>query len=404
MAITGKLDPRTVQSAKPGSKLGDGGNLWLTVKPDGSKYWSVRFTFRGKRREMGIGAVELVSLSEARAKAREARRLARNGIDPIVDRRNKRRGKIPTFHEAWTAYVKAHEPSWSNPKHRYQWRATLEQYADPVIKEKPVDLVDVADVVEILEPIWTTKTETAGRLRGRIEKVLDWARARGYRTGDNPATWKGNLEAILPARGKIQRVEHLKALPFDRVGAFLSDLRKCKGTAARGLELLVLTAARPGMIRFAEWEEFDLDRAVWTCPADHMKGRREFRIPLSKQAVALLRAMPQLEDSPLVFPTPRKAVMADTTLKAVLKRMDIDVTPHGFRSTFKDWATETTAYPNIISEAALAHVVSDKTEAAYRRGDLFDKRRKLMQDWADYCDTVKTERTPATVTPIGAGR
>lgn len=403
MAVTGKLNPRSIKAAKPGEKIGDGGGLWLDVKPDGSKYWSVRFTFNKKRREMGLGPLELVSLAEAREKARRARRLVREGVDPIARRRQEQRKAVPTFHEAWTRYVKAHEAGWKNRKHRQQWANTLKTYADPFFGEKPVDLVDVTDVLNALEPIWTTKTETAGRLRGRIEKVLDWAKVRGYRRGDNPATWRGNLQALLPARNKIQKVDHFKAVPFVQVGRFLEKLRKRPGMAARALEFLILTASRPGMVRKAEWSEFDLEAGLWTVPADHMKAKREFRVPLSKQAVKLLRSLPVVDGSPLVFPSPRGKVASDMVFNALLKRMGVSVTAHGFRSSFKDWATETTSYANILSEAALAHIVADKTEAAYRRGDLFDKRTKLMQDWADYCSRVQTEKT-AKVTAIGAGR
>jgi len=404
MARTGKLNPRLIQALKPGSKVGDGGNLWVTVKPDGSKYWSVRYTFRDKRREMGLGAVELVSLSDARDKAREARRKVRAGIDPIDERRRYRRDKIPTFHKAWERYVAAHEATWKNPKHRYQWSATLKKFADKHFGEKPVDLIEVGDVLKCLDPIWRTKTETASRLRGRIEKVLDWAKVRGYRDGDNPARWKGNLDSLLPERGKIQTVEHLKAVPFSKVGAFLVDLRKRKEITARALELLVLTASRPGMVRLAQWSEFDLDGGTWIVPADHMKGGKEFRVPLSDQAVALVRGLPVVDGSEYLFPNAKGGPLSDMAMTALLRRMEVRAVAHGFRSTFKDWSVETTAYPNMVSEMALAHTVEGKTEAAYRRGDLFEKRQKLMTEWADYCDVVQAEKPSATVTAIGAAR
>jgi len=405
MAITGKLTARAIKTTKAG-RYNDGGNLWLTVRKDKSRYWSFRYTFEERRREMGLGAADVVSVAKARADAREAKLLLKSGIDPVVKKHEddgKKKTRVPTFKECALAFIKSHEAGWSNPKHRYQWKATLEQFAYPAIGSKRVDRITVADVLSVIEPLWTTKTETATRLRMRIEKVLDWAKVRSYRDGDNPALWKGNLESQLPARTKVHTVIHLKSLPYADVGAFMRELRTKEGMAARALELCILTASRPGMVRLAEWSEFDLDAGTWTIPAAHMKSRREFRVALSDQAVRLVRSLPVVDGSECLFPNAEGKPLSDMALTALLRRMEVPVTAHGFRSTFKDWATETTAFQNMVSEMALAHSIGSKTEEAYRRGDLFDKRRALMKAWGDYCDAVQV-KTTATVTAIGAGR
>lgn len=292
------------------------------------------------------------------------------------------------FQQCAEHYIEAKRAGWKNAKHAAQWGATLTQYAFPIIGTLNVADVTLPHVLKILEPIWTTKTETASRLRGRIQSVLDYATARGYRTGDNPARWTGHLKELLPAPGKVARVEHHAALPWQEVGAFMAELRQQAGMGARALELAILTAARSGEVRGATWAEVDLAQAVWTIPANRMKARKEHRVPLSAEAVELLRTLPRIAGSELLFPNSKGAALSDMTLSAVLKRMGRAVTAHGFRSTFRDWAGECTAYPREVIEHALAHQLRDRAEAAYARGTLFDKRRRLMAEWAQFCGIV----------------
>jgi integrase len=370
--------------------------LYLQCKNGGTS-WILRIMFDGKRRDMGLGSYLEVTLAEARDRCMEVRKVVRSGIDPLETKRQARQerqiaqAKAITFEECVNAYLEAHEDSWKNPKHRQQWRNTLEGYANPVFGKLPVGEVDTSLVMKCLDPIWKGKTETATRLRGRIEQVLDWATVRGYRHGLNPARWKGHMDKLLPAKGKIAKVEHHPALPYSLIGAFLSDLREREGIAARALEFTILTATRSGEVRGATWTEIDMDAAMWVIPAERMKMEREHRVPLSKPALALLKSMPRIEGTDLVFPG-TKGQMSDMTMTAVLRRMDRgDLTVHGFRSTFRDWASETTNYPREVAEMALAHAVGDKVEAAYRRGDLFAKRRRMMEDWAKYCGTHQGE-------------
>jgi integrase len=344
---------------------------------------------------MGLGGYPAVTLAMAREKARETREKIDSGIDPIGERRAAQsalcaaRGAEITFEKAAQQFIEAKSAEWRNTKHRGQWESTLSTYAFPVIGALQVRDVALPHVVRILEPIWTTKTETAARLRGRIESVLDWATVRGYRTGDNPARWKGHLDKLLPKPGKVQKVEHHPAMGIDEVPGFLADLRQRNGTAARALEFLVLTAARSGEVRGARWSEIDLDSAIWTVPGERMKAAKEHRSPLSEPAHILLRALPRMADTDLVFPAPRGGVLSDMTLTAVMRRMALEAVPHGFRSTFRDWAAERTNYPREVAEQALAHVIENKVEAAYRRGDALEKRRKMMAEWARHCDTVQ---------------
>jgi integrase len=299
--------------------------------------------------------------------------------------------KAMTFDQCADAYITAHDPSWSNPKHRQQWRNTLRDHASPTIGDLAVSAIDTGLVLKVLEPLWASRPETASRLRGRIESVLDWAKVRGLRDGENPARWKGHLDHLLPARARVRKVKHHPALPYGEIDALVTLLRAQEGTAARALEFLILTAARGGEVIGATWHEIDMDAAVWTIPAERMKGGREHRVPLSDRALAILEGM-RGRDRELVFPLSEKA------MAMLLRRIGRnDVTVHGFRSTFRDWAAETTAYPNHVVELALAHAISNGVEAAYRRGDLFEKRRHLMDDWARYC---ATERTANGVTPI----
>jgi integrase len=400
-----KLTPLMVsKTTKPGY-YGDGGGLWLQVSASGSKSWIFRFTLSKRQREMGLGAVHTVTLPEARAKAKECRLILLEGKDPLESRNASKlaealeRAKMMTFDQCAEAYIAAHRSGWKNPKHANQWENTIETYASPFIGKMPVALVDTALVVKVLQPIWQTKMETATRLRGRIESILDWATVSKYRQGDNPARWRGHLDNLLADPSRSKRTAHHPALPWQEIGAFMAALRGQEGIAAKAVELAILTACRSGEVRLATWAEFDLDAALWVIPADRMKAKREHRVPLSTAALALLKSMPRLGS--LVFPGVKSGKpLSDMSLPAVLRRMKRDdITVHGFRSSFRDWCAESDAnsFPREVCEHALAHSLPDKVEAAYRRGDLIVKRTMLMQAWADYCGTVPVV---ANVTPI----
>ena len=364
--------------------------LYLYITPTGARSWVLRTLIAGKRRHMGLGAFPSVTLAMAREKARAARSEVEAGVDPIAARSEvlkklkEENLNAVTFESAANAYIEAHGDTWKNPKHRAQWSATLATYAFPVIGSLQTAHVTQAHVLAVLEPIWKTKNETAARLRGRIEAVLDWATVRGYREGENPARWKGRLDKLLPAPGKIQKTVHRKALTIDAVQQFMRDLRDKEGVAARALEFVVLTAARSGEVRGVTWSEIDLDAAVWVVPGDRMKAGREHRVPLCAQAVELLKKMPRFVGNEHVFPSPRGKVLSDMALLAVMRRMEVDAVPHGFRSTFRDWVGERTDYPRELAEQALAHTLESKVEAAYRRGDALEKRRTMMQEWSDF--------------------
>lgn len=402
----GKLSAlKVTKETKPGY-YGDGGGLWFQVSKSGTKSWVFRFKspVTGKAREMGMGSINTYSLSEARSRATDVRKILDAGRDPISERDAERQrvklatAKAMTFKQCADAYIEVHRAGWKNPKHVKQWESTVATYASPVIGSLPVASVDMPLVLKILEPIWTTKNETASRLRGRIEAVLDWATVRGYRSGDNPARWKGHLDKVLPAPNKVQKVKHHPAIPYGEVGEFMTALRKCDGVGAKALEFTILTAARSGEVRGATWQEIDLQTKTWTIPAERMKAGKEHRIPLSNQAVELLHSMSHIRGVPYIFPSPQNKALSDMSLMAVLRRMGReDITVHGFRSTFRDWAGETTPFPREVIEHALAHQLRDKAEAAYQRGDLLVKREKLMQTWADYCAIVSKV---AAVTPI----
>jgi len=385
--------------------VGGVAGLYLQVVESGARTWLLRATMGGKRRDMGLGGFPDVTLAQAREKARAARRRLEDGVDPIEERRQARsalaaaRAASKTFEDCVEGFMKAKESEWRNPKHRQQWQNTLDTYAGPVMGKLLVGDVMLAHVMKVLEPIWHEKTETATRVRGRIEQVLDWATVRGYRKGDNPARWKGHLDQLLAKPRKISKVEHHAAVPVDAVGAFLADLRPMDGMGARALEFAILTAARSGEVRGALWSEFDLAEKVWTVPGERMKGKVEHRVPLSKQAVELLEALPRFEKVEVVFPGVKGQVLSDMTLSAVMRRMKVDAVPHGFRSTFRDWAAERTNFPRDLAEMALAHVIESKVEAAYRRGDMLAKRLKMMQAWADYCDVIPKA---GSVVPIKA--
>jgi integrase len=386
------------RAAKPGLH-NDGGGLGLRVSASKASSWVFRYMLRGKAREMGLGSYPEISLADARALATEARRQKALGNDPITMReaiRTQERidaAKSVTFRDCAEAYIESRKAGWKNTKHAAQWSATLETYAMPVIGDLPVQAVDVSLVHKVLDPIWNKKTETASRVRGRIESILDWATVRGFRKGDNPARWKGHLENLFAKRSKVQAVEHHSALPYSEIGAFMGRLNSQEGASATALKLTILTAARTGEIVGARWEEIDFDKAVWTVPGTRMKAGREHRVPLSKTALSLLKSQRELAgQSEFVFPgTSRAKPISNMAMLQLLRRMGRDdLTVHGFRSTFRDWAAECTAYPNEVAELALAHVVGDKVEAAYRRGDLFEKRRKVMDAWAAYCNAPAT--------------
>jgi integrase len=395
---------KAVKADKPwATSYGDGGGLWLRVSATGNKSWVFRFTLAGKHREMGLGTESLVSLADARQKAEACRRLLLENLDPIEQRlstkqkKDAARAKALTFDQCVAAYIEAHRSGWKNAKHVSQWENTLATYASPIIGALPVAEIDTGLVVKVLAPIWTTKTETATRLRGRIESILGWATVLGHRHGDNPARWKGHLDNLLANINKNERTQHHAALPWREIGAFMAQLRGQAGIGARAVEFAILTACRSGEVRLVTWAEIDLGAAQWTIPAGRMKAGREHRVPLSKEAVTLLQNMPRMGD--LVFPgRDMGKPLSDMSLTAVLRRMDRgDITVHGFRSTFRDWAAESTNFPREVCEHALAHSLPDKVEAAYRRGDLLEKRILLMQAWASYCDTLPAL---ASVTPI----
>lgn len=349
-----------------------------------------------KAREMGLGSARKVSLGQARQMAADVRNLLARGIDPIDARKTERAGRALdqartiTFRECAESYIKTHRADWKNAKHADQWTNTIETYCGPVIGSLPVQAVDVGLILQVLEPMWTEKPETASRLRGRVEKVIDWATVRGYRTGENPARWRGHLDKLLPALKKKQRVKHHPALPFGEIGAFVRALRQESGVAPKALEFAILTAARTGEVIQATLNEFDLDARIWIVPAGRTKASREHRVPLSPRAVEIIREMKAARGA-YVFPGRRPdSPLSSMAMLELLKRMKrTDITVHGFRSTFRDWAAERTNYPREVCEMALAHTVSDQVEAAYRRGDLFEKRRRLMSEWAKYCEAPK---------------
>ena len=389
--MAGKLSALKVRNLTVPGRYGDGGGLWLQVRSADRRSWVFRYKRQGRPHWMGLGPLDDVTLAEARELAREARRALLKGDDPLDQRRAERAERAGvSFREVAELYIKSHETAWRNETHRAQWRSTLATYAFPAFGDRPAAEITVGDVMRVLEPIWREKAETASRLRGRIESVLDYATARGWRTGDNPARWRGHLANLLPARSKVARVEHHAALPWRAVGAFMADLRSQGGIGAAGLEFAILTAARTGEVIGARWGEVDLAEHVWTVPAERMKAHREHRVPLTDAALAVLRRMepgrPERGDG-FVFPGARRGrPLSNMSLAAVLKRMGrADLTVHGFRSTFRDWAAEATDYAREVAEAALAHTLRDKVEAAYRRGDLFEKRRRLMEEWADFC-------------------
>ena len=405
--LSNALSPLAVKNAKPG-RHADGSGLQLLVKPSGARSWVYRFTLAGKSRDVGLGAAGPggMSLADARDAAAALRLEVKAGTDPLAEREREAAQALATaqaakvagttFRDVATTYIAANEQSWRNPKHRQQWPNTLATYVYPIIGDLPVANVETAHVLKILEPIWKGKAETASRVRGRIEIVLDSAKARGYRSGENPARWRGHLAQILPARTRLSRGHH-KAIAYEGVPAFVGSLCAREAMAALALEFTILTAARSGEVIGARWSEVDLAKATWTVPADRMKAAKEHRVPLSPRAVAILERVLPLA-SEWLFPGAKSSKLSGMAMAMLMRRMKVDATVHGFRSGFRDWAAKCTGYAHEVAEMALAHAIENKVERAYRRGDLFDKRRRLMDDWATYCSNGLGNG--AGVTPI----
>jgi integrase len=415
----------------------DGGGLYLRVTEgkedeDGSRtlnrYWLFRYARRstGKDRQLGLGPLDTVTLAGARAAARECREQLLAGLDPVEQRRARRASnaladaKAMTFDQCRDAYIAAHRASWRNVKHAKQWTATLTTYVTPVFGHLSVGAIDTGLVLKALEPMWAVKSETASRVRGRIEAILDWAKARGYRTGENPARWRGHLDKLLPAKSKVRKVEHHPALPYEQIGTFMSALREREGTAAKALQFTILTVARSDETISMRGDEIDMAAKLWTVPPERMKGKREHRVPLSEPALAIIREMipagPESVDRNYVFNGAKPGrPLSNMVMVKLIRRMNAErevvglpkwtdpkqggreVVPHGFRSSFRDWAAERTNFAREVAEAALAHIDGDETERAYQRGDLFEKRRRLMAAWANYC---LQPRTSGKVTPL----
>jgi len=392
MAQGGKLNTLVIGRLRKIGNYGDGGGLYLRVQAGASRTWAFRYKPRGtgKTHWVGLGGADLLSLAEAREKARLMRRMILDGLDPLTEERRRRAGDAAgkTFAEMMDAYIKAHQAGWKNAKHGQQWRATLHQHAGALLPLS-MQAIDVAAVKAVLDPIWNEKTETASRVRGRIEAVIDYATAHGWRTGDNPARWRTHLDKMLPPRAAVAAVVHHAAVAWHEIGPVMARLAKSKGTAARCLQFATLTAARSGEARGARWNEIDLDAATWTIPAARMKAKRDHRVPLAEPALAILREMLPLKRKPddLVFPggKPGRPLSDVAVSKALHVAGAGDATVHGMRSTFRDWCAEATNFPREIAEAALAHSNRDKVEAAYLRGDHFEQRRKLMNSWANWC-------------------
>lgn len=388
-----RLSARGVTTMIKSGYHADGGGLYLQVSRTQTRSWLFCFTLRGRSREMGLGELALVPLAEARQRALDCRRMLRDGIDPIDARRLERKAALlaeartVTLQDCALAYIEAHRAGWRNAKHAEQWRSTLQTYVFPTLGVLPVQDVDTALIMRVVEPIWQTKTETASRVRGRLEAILDWATVRRYRQGDNPARWRGHLDHLLPRRAKVQMVVHHPALQFDLMGAFMTSLVQKGGVAAYGLAFQILTAARTGEVIGARWDEIDETKRLWTIPGCRMKAGREHRVALSSAVIRLLGTMRRLRQSEHVFPGQRVGMpLSNMAFLTLLRRMGrADLTAHGFRSSFRDWAAERTEHPRDLIEMALAHSIGDKVEAAYRRGDMFEKRCRLMEDWARHC-------------------
>ena len=399
------LTVRAVETKKPG-KYADGGRsgLWLNVSPTGARRWFVRVVIDGKRREMSLGTYPLTSLADAREKALDAQKLARRGQDPIKTRNQNeiRKTSTPTFTSCAAKFIRSHRQGWRNKKHARQWVNTLKTYARPTIGNVPVDRVETEEILAILTPLWTQKTETAKRVQGRIENILDFAAARKWREPINPARWRGHLDKLLPKPSKVTKVQHFPAMDFKDVPIFMTELEANKSFSSLALQLLILTATRTSEVLKATWTEFDQESSVWTLAPERMKGAREHKVPLSNSAMTILCNLPRIEGNPFVFPGARHGrPLSNMALLQLMRGMGYGAggnrgtfVPHGFRSSFRDWSGEVSSFPRDIAEMALAHAIKDKTEAAYRRGDLLNKRRLMMQEWADWCTKPKNKIAP----------
>lgn len=392
------------QRLKPGM-YPDGLGLYLQVREGNARSWIYRYRASGRLRDMGLGPAHSVTLAEARERAEMCRALRQKGLDPIEQRLKEKRAaqtaasRVMTFEQCATAYIDAHKPGWKNAKHAGQWTTTLEAYVYPVFKEASVADIDRELVLQVLNPIWNEKTETASRIRGRIERILDWAFIKDYRSGDNPARWKGYLDNLLSRPGKARAVVHHAALPIQEVPHFMRNLRAQTHVSARAFEFCILTATRTNETLRMRWEELDEQAGQWIIPAARMKGGRDHRVPLSTRATEILAEMKRIRISEFVFPGGKlNRPLSSMVFLMMLRRLkQTDVTPHGFRSTFRDWAAERTDFPNEVVEMALAHTISNKVEAAYRRSDLLEKRRQLAETWAAYClgratEEIQTQR------------
>ena len=395
-----RLTSLRVKRAKRPGMYADGGSLYLRVAPGGSKQWIFRYTsLDGRMRDMSLGAVHTFSLAETRERATQARKLRADGIDPLDYKRAQRaalaaaNAKKMTFEQCALGFIKDNEAEWGNAKHRYEWEATLRRYVYPTLGSLPIEVIDTPLLLRVVKPLWQRVPTTASRVLGRIHAVIGWATVHHYRSGDNPARWQGHLEHALPALSKVAKVEHHAALPYAQVGAFMTKLRKDSSIGARCLEFITLTACRLSEVLYAEWSEIDFDNRVWVAPASRMKANKEHRVPLSAPALAVLKAMQVIRHSDYIFPgnRPGRPVGVVTPVRLAKQAAGSDITVHGLRSTFRDWAAERTNFPREVAEMALAHAIPDAVEAAYRRGDLFDKRRKLMDAWAAYCAKAETD-------------
>lgn len=407
MRELGKLSAASIVGLKKPGRYGDGRGLYLQISRWETKSWLLRYQLAGRSREMGLGSFDVVSLKEAREKARTARNLIVDGVDPIDTRKARKRAlreeqaKRLLFKEAARQYIETHRVGWRNEKHIAQWYATLATYAYPIIGSLDVATIDTGHIIRILEPIWANVTSTASRVRGRIEAILDWAKVRGYRSGDNPARWKGHLDHLLPKRAKVRQVRHQPAMPFKDVPAFVRDLRSNGCVSALALEFTILCASRTGATIGATWDEIDLISGIWTIPGSRAGTKLRqaaHQVPLSNRAIALLRGPPREANNEHIFIGSRSGKgLSNMAMLELLQGSHPELTVHGFRSSFKDWASETTNFPDIVSEMALAHIVKDEVIVAYRRGTLLEKRKKLMEAWSRYC---ASETTLGNVTPL----
>ncbi len=387
-----KLTDRSVKAQKKQGRYADGNGLYLQVSKSGSKSWLFRYMLDGRARQMGLGSVGTKTLSEAREDSLTYKRLLKEGIDPIQDRNNRiaktkaANKDILTFKESTEEYLKAHSAAWKSVRHGEIWHSSVKRYAYPELGTMPISSIERSHIMRVLKPIWVKKTETAKKLRGRLEAILDWATVQDYRKGENPARWRGHLDKLLPKPSEVHTVQHFAALPYSEINNFMNKLREREALSALALRLISLTATRSGAVRGAKWSEFDLKNAIWTIPAERMKARKEHVIPLCNEALSIVLSLPHLAGSEYLFTGTRSGKpISDVVFKKLMERMKTTgITTHGFRSTFRDWAAEQTSFPREVIESALAHQLKDKTEAAYFRSNLLDKRRELMDKWGDY--------------------